>query len=96
MVVTFLIQSARPLSRRAECHAESSSRADFNRCTGTFDDIHSGHGAIISVIITTIVVFTSFREVDPNYIKVLQTFGANRMAVLKPFYLHPSRRLFPH
>lgn len=35
-------------------------------------------GAIISVIITAIVVYTSFREVDPNYIKVLQTFGATR------------------
>jgi len=35
-------------------------------------------GAIISVIITTIVVYTSFRETDPNYIKVLQSFGATR------------------
>ncbi|PLS14945.1 ABC transporter permease [Bacillus sp. M6-12] len=35
-------------------------------------------GAIISIIITTIVVYTSFREVDPNYLKVLQTFGATR------------------
>lgn len=35
-------------------------------------------GAIISVIITTIVVYTAFREVDPNYLKVLQTFGATR------------------
>jgi NitT/TauT family transport system permease protein len=36
-------------------------------------------GAIISVIITTIVVYTSFKEVDPNYLKVLQTFGATRL-----------------
>jgi NitT/TauT family transport system permease protein len=35
-------------------------------------------GAIISVIITTIVVYTSFKEVDENFIKVLKTFGANR------------------
>jgi NitT/TauT family transport system permease protein len=35
-------------------------------------------GAVISVIITTIVVYTSFKEVDANYIKVLKTFGANR------------------
>ncbi|MFI8496381.1 MULTISPECIES: ABC transporter permease [Peribacillus] len=35
-------------------------------------------GAIISIIITTIVVYTAFREVDPNYLKVLQTFGATR------------------
>jgi NitT/TauT family transport system permease protein len=36
-------------------------------------------GAIISVIITTIVVYTSFKEVDPNYLKVLHTFGATRL-----------------
>ena len=35
-------------------------------------------GAIISVIITTIVVYTSFKEVDYNYLKVLQTFGATK------------------
>lgn len=35
-------------------------------------------GAIISVIITTIVVYTSFKEVDQNYLKVLQTFGATK------------------
>lgn len=36
-------------------------------------------GAIISIIITTIVIYTSFKEVDPNYIKVLKTFGATRI-----------------
>ena len=40
-------------------------------------------GAMISVIITTIVVYTSFREVDPNYLKVLQTFGATRLQSFK-------------
>lgn len=35
-------------------------------------------GTVISIIITTIVVYTSFREVDPNYLKVMQTFGATR------------------
>ncbi|MBS4175933.1 ABC transporter permease [Bacillus sp. FJAT-49731] len=35
-------------------------------------------GAIISVIITTIVVYTAFRSVDNNYLKVLSTFGASR------------------
>jgi NitT/TauT family transport system permease protein len=35
-------------------------------------------GIIISVIVTTIVIYSSFREVDPNYIKVMQTFGATR------------------
>jgi len=35
-------------------------------------------GAIIAIIITIIVVYTSFKEVDENYIKVLKTFGASR------------------
>lgn len=40
-------------------------------------------GAVVSVIITTIVVYTSFREVDPNYLKVLQTFGATRKQIFQ-------------
>ncbi|XQY91096.1 ABC transporter permease [Metabacillus sp. HB246100] len=40
-------------------------------------------GTIISVIITTIVVYTSFEEVDSNYIKVLKTFGAPKQQIFK-------------
>ncbi|KOP83837.1 ABC transporter permease [Cytobacillus solani] len=47
-------------------------------------------GAIISIIITTIVVYTSFKEVDPNYIKVLQTFGATRFQIFKEAILPAS------
>jgi NitT/TauT family transport system permease protein len=47
-------------------------------------------GTIISVIITTIVVFTSFKEVDPNYVKVLQTFGATRYQCFKEAVLPSS------
>lgn len=47
-------------------------------------------GAIISIIITTIVVYTSFKEVDPNYLKVLQIFGANRMQCFKEAILPAS------
>lgn len=35
-------------------------------------------GFIISVIVTTLVVFSAFNEVDPNYEKVLKSFGATR------------------
>lgn len=35
-------------------------------------------GAIISIIITTLVVYSAFREVDPNYRKVLLSFGATK------------------
>lgn len=47
-------------------------------------------GAIISIIITTIVVYTSFSEVDPNYLKVLQTLGANRYQCFKEAILPAS------
>lgn len=40
-------------------------------------------GAIISVIITTIVVYSAFKEVDSNYEKVLQSFGATRWQCFK-------------
>jgi NitT/TauT family transport system permease protein len=47
-------------------------------------------GAIISVIITTIVVYTAFKEVDPNYLKVLQVFGATRLQCFKEAILPAS------
>jgi NitT/TauT family transport system permease protein len=47
-------------------------------------------GTIISVIITTIVVYTSFNEVDPNYVKVLQTFRATRFQTFKEAILPAS------
>lgn len=40
-------------------------------------------GVIISVIITTIVIYASFREVDPSYIMILKTFGATRFQCFK-------------
>lgn len=40
-------------------------------------------GASIAVIITALVVYSAFREVDPNYEKVLKSFGANRRQVFK-------------
>lgn len=47
-------------------------------------------GTIISVIITTIVVYTSFREVDSNYIRVLQTFGAKKIQIFREAVLPAS------
>lgn len=47
-------------------------------------------GALISIIITTIVVYTAFKGVDPNYNKVLQTFGATRWQIFKEVILPAS------
>ncbi|MCY8155339.1 ABC transporter permease subunit, partial [Bacillus spizizenii] len=47
-------------------------------------------GAIISVIITTIVVYTAFQEVDENYIKVMKTFGAKKWVIFKEVILPAS------
>lgn len=40
-------------------------------------------GAIISVIITTIVVYSAFNEVNPNYLYVVKSFGASRATCFK-------------
>ncbi|MBE6183911.1 ABC transporter permease [Heyndrickxia ginsengihumi] len=47
-------------------------------------------GIIISVIVTTIVIYTSFRDVDQNYIKVLHSFGASRFQVFREVVLPAS------
>ncbi|WP_307439644.1 ABC transporter permease [Bacillus sp. V2I10] len=47
-------------------------------------------GAIISIIITAIVVYTAFREIDSNYLKVLQTFGASKWQMFKEAVLPAS------
>ncbi|GIN59512.1 putative ABC transporter permease protein YtlD [Lederbergia ruris] len=47
-------------------------------------------GTLVSVIITTIVIYTSFREVDDHYIKVLKTFGATRKQIFKEAILPAS------
>lgn len=44
----------------------------------------------ISVIITTIVVYTSFKEVDTNYLKLAKTFGANKMQLFFKIILPAS------
>ncbi|AXI09828.1 ABC transporter permease [Oceanobacillus zhaokaii] len=40
-------------------------------------------GFIISVIVTTLVVYSAFNEVDPNYEKVLKSFGASKSQIFK-------------
>ncbi|RDW20989.1 ABC transporter permease [Oceanobacillus chungangensis] len=40
-------------------------------------------GFIISVIVTTLVVYSAFNEVDPNYEKVLRSFGASKSQIFK-------------
>ncbi|MEC2040573.1 ABC transporter permease [Bacillus altitudinis] len=47
-------------------------------------------GAIISVIITTIVIYTAFQEVDENYLKVMKTFGAKKRTVFREVILPAS------
>ena len=50
-------------------------------------------GAIISVIITTIVIYTAFQEVDENYLKVMKTFGAKKeRSSVRSFYQQVFQR----
>lgn len=44
----------------------------------------------VTVIITTLVVYTSFREVDDNYVKVVRVFGGDRRSVFRKVILPAS------
>lgn len=44
----------------------------------------------ITVIITTLVVYNSFNEVDPNYVKVVRTFGADRKQIFRKVIIPAS------
>lgn len=44
-------------------------------------------GALISVIITTLVVYNAFKGVDENYLKVVQIFGASKQQSFKSVIL---------
>ncbi len=44
----------------------------------------------LTVIITILVVYNSFREVDPNYIKVIRIFGGDRSTVFRKAVLPAS------
>lgn len=44
----------------------------------------------ITVIVTTLVVYTSFNEVDANYTKVIRTFGGSRQDVFRKAILPAS------
>jgi len=44
----------------------------------------------ITVIITTLVVYNSFNEVDSNYIKVIRTFGGDRSVIFTKVVLPAS------
>jgi NitT/TauT family transport system permease protein len=37
----------------------------------------------ITIIITTIVIYSSFKEVDPNYIKLIRSFGGTKIQSTK-------------
>ncbi|WP_459503565.1 ABC transporter permease [Bacillus sp. C1] len=47
-------------------------------------------GVIISIIITILVIYSAFEEVDSNYIKVMDTFGASKWQCYKQVILPSS------
>jgi NitT/TauT family transport system permease protein len=40
-------------------------------------------GVIISIIVTTLVIYQSFRDTEPNYILVVKSFGASKAQIFK-------------
>lgn len=47
-------------------------------------------GILISVIISTIVIFSAFQQVDENYVKVMQLFDANKKQIFQHVTLPAS------
>ncbi|RBW71389.1 ABC transporter permease [Bacillus taeanensis] len=47
-------------------------------------------GITVSVIITTLVVYSSFKEVDPNYEKVIYSFGGTKRQLFQQVILPAS------
>ena len=47
-------------------------------------------GASISVIITTLVIYQAFHSVEPNYVKVIRSFGGNKKQVFREVILPAS------
>lgn len=47
-------------------------------------------GVLISVIISTIVIFSAFQQVNENYLKVMQLFQANKVQTFKHVILPAS------
>ena len=47
-------------------------------------------GVLISVIISTIVIFSAFQQVDENYLKVMKILGANKAQIFKHVTLPAS------
>jgi len=47
-------------------------------------------GIIICIIVTIIVIYTAFQEVNQNYVKVLQTFNATKWQIFKEVILPSS------
>ncbi|MGL4820830.1 MAG: ABC transporter permease [Bacilli bacterium] len=48
-------------------------------------------GVLVSIIVTIIVVYEAFRTTDPNYLKLLRTFGANKAAQFRYAVLPAAR-----
>lgn len=57
---------------------------------GTNVDAIIAMALAISVIVTILMVYTGFREVDPNKIKLLRTFGATKWQILRLVVLPAS------
>lgn len=47
-------------------------------------------GASISIIITTLVIYHAFHTVEPNYIKVIRSFGGNKKQIFREVILPAS------
>ena len=82
VVVSFLVRCLRTVHRDAQQHPQGGLGPIFIVWLGTDVRAVLAMAIAISVIVTLLMVFTAFREVDPNKIKLLRTFGVTKRQIL--------------
>ena len=89
VVVERALQGARSLPRRRQRHAEDGVRADLLHLARRHLSIY-GMSLAISLFITILMIYSGFQGVDPNKIKLAQTFGATKGQILTKVVLPGS------
>ena len=84
-----LYKRARSLSRRAQRDAEDGLRADLLLWLGATLSIY-GMSLAISIFVTILMIYSGLQGIDPNKIKLAQTFGATKAQVLTKVVLPGS------
>ena len=90
MVVGYPVGDPGPLHRSAERHTKVALGPIFIVWMGTNVNAIIAMAIAVSVIVTIMRMYVGFKEVDPDRVKLLRTFGANRWQILTKVVLPAS------